>query len=56
MEPTPLETKKLLDEDLKSFECLPTKTKELQILMDQAEKTSGKEKAAIHKVIQDKSE
>jgi len=56
MDPTPLETDKVLEKDLKTFARLPAKTKELQVLMDQAEKTIGKENAAIQETIQEKSE
>lgn len=55
MESTPPETEKSLGKDVKTFERLPVKTKELLILMDQAEKTIGKKNAAIHIKIQKKS-
>ena len=41
--------------DLKTFERLPAKTRELQLLKDQAEKTTGKESAAVNKLIRDRS-
>jgi len=56
MNPEPLETEKTLEKDLKTFERLPAEIKELNILMDQAEKTIGKESAAIQEVVLEKSE
>ena len=44
-----------LADDLKTFEQLPTKTKELELLQDQAQKTTGKESLAIHHKIRVKS-
>ena len=55
MKPEPQETEKDLGKDLKAFEQLPGKTKELLLLNDQAEKATGKESAALHKMIRDKS-
>ena len=51
----PLKTKVDSDQDLKTFEDLPAKTKELAVLKDQAEKTTGKERAAVDKLIGEKS-
>lgn len=56
MNPEPLETEKTLEKDLKTFERLPAEIKELNILMDQAAKTIGKESAAIQEVVLEKSE
>lgn len=44
-----------LAKDLKTFEKLPVKTKELVLLKDQAEKTTGPESGALDKEIRDKS-
>ena len=38
-----------------SFEQQPAKTKELELLSDQAEKTTGQEKALLHQMVQAKS-
>lgn len=46
---------KNFDQDLKTFEQLPANTKELVLLKDQAEKTTGKESAAVNRLIRDKS-
>ena len=40
---------------MKTFEQLPAKTKELELLKDQAEKSTGQESAALNKKIRDKS-
>ncbi len=56
MKPDPTKPgEKKLGEDLKTFEKLPEKTKELELLGDQAEKESGKERAALDRLIQTKS-
>lgn len=55
MKPEPPETEKDFGKDLKAFEQLPAKTKELLLLKDQAEKSTGQESVALHKVIRDKS-
>ena len=55
MKPEPQETKKDAGKDLKTFEQLPGKTKELLILGDQAEKATGQESVALNKKIRDKS-
>lgn len=41
--------------DLKTFEQLPVETKELLVLADQEEKSSGPGKLALHKQAQSKS-
>ncbi len=46
---------KVLDQDLEVFEKLPPKTQELSALMNESEKTTGKERAALTKRIQVKS-
>ena len=55
MKPEPLETEKDLGKDLKTFEQLPAKTKELELLKDQAEKATGQESVDLNKRIRDKS-
>lgn len=42
-------------QDLETFEGLPVKTKELSRLQDQAEKSTGQEKEAVNKKIEEKS-
>ena len=41
--------------DQKSYEQLPPKTKELELLRDRAEKATGKESLALNKTIQNKT-
>lgn len=48
-------TKKDFGRDMKAFDKLPAKTKELMILKDSAEKAIGPEKTALHDEIRDKS-
>ena len=48
-------TEKDFGKDLKALEQLPAKTKELLILQDQTEKSSGQEKVDLHKMTRDKS-
>lgn len=55
MKPEPPAVEKKLGTDLKTFEQLPAKTKELELLQDQAEKAAGPEHAALHQKIRDKS-
>lgn len=55
MKPEPQETEKDLGKDLKTLEQLPAKTKELLILQDQTEKSTGQEKVDLHKMTRDKS-
>jgi hypothetical protein len=53
---TPPTLEKNLSSDLKLIEKLPLKTQELNTLMDASEKTTGKERAAVTKRIQNRSE
>jgi hypothetical protein len=55
VKPKPPTLEKNLGRDLDTFEQLPAKTKELELLQDRAEKTSGPENVAIHKKIRAKS-
>lgn len=55
MKPEPQETEKNLSRDLKTFERLPVDTKELHVLTDQAEKSTGKERAVLQRLIQKKA-
>lgn len=52
--PTP-ETKPNLGKDMEAFEALPIKTQELAALQEQAEKTTGTKKVALHKKIRHQS-
>jgi len=49
------EKKKKPGRDLDVFDDLPSKTKELEILKDSAEKAAGPRKAALHEEIRHKS-
>ena len=55
MKTNPQKTEKDLGKDLKTFEQLPAKTKELELLKDQAEKATGQESVDLNKRIRDKS-
>ena len=55
MNPEPPKIEKDFGKDLKTFEQLPTKNKELELLKDQAEKATGQESADLNKMIRDKS-
>ena len=55
MKPTPTEPEKQTSKDLKAFEELPEKTKELHLLADQSEKETGKRRAALDRLIETKS-
>ena len=55
MKPEPQETEKDFGKDQKTFEQLPAKTKELELLKDQAEKATGPESVALNTAIRDKS-
>ena len=55
MNPEPQETEKNFGKDLKMFEQLPAKTKELDLLKDQAEKSTGQEGVVLNQIIRDKS-
>ena len=55
MKSEPPETEKDLGKDLKTFGQLPAKSKELLILQDQTEKSTGQEKIDLYKITRDKS-
>jgi len=55
MNPEPAKTAKDFGRDLKTFEQLPAKAKELVVLKDLAEKTTGPENAALNQRIRDKA-
>lgn len=55
MKPEPPKIEKDLGNDLKTFEQLPAKTKELELLKDQAEKATGQRSVALNEMIRDKS-
>ena len=55
MKPAPPATENDFSKDLKTFEQLPAKTKELDLLKDQAEKSTGQESVVLNKMIRDKS-
>ena len=55
MSTEPPETKKDFTKDLKTFEQLPAKIKELDLLKDQAEKATGREGVALAEKIREKS-
>lgn len=42
-------------QDMETFDALPAKTKELSLLQDQAEKSTGPEKEAVNRKIERKS-
>ena len=51
MQPSSSEPEKDLSRDLKKFDRLPAKTKELVVLKDDAEKATGPEGVAVHQKI-----
>jgi hypothetical protein len=51
----PHDIDKDFDKNQKTFEQQPIKTKELQILKDESEKTTGTASLPLQKLIQDKS-
>lgn len=55
MNSEPPKTKENSERDLKAFEELPAETKDLVVLKDQAEKSSGQERAVADKLIADKA-
>lgn len=55
MKPKPPEPALDLAKDLQTFEQLPARTKELDLLQDQAAKATGKESVAIHQKIRAKA-
>ena len=54
MNPEPLKIENNFGKDLKTFEQLPAKNKELELLKDQAEKEIGPESVVLNKTIRDK--
>ena len=54
MQPEPHKTEKEFGKALKSFTQLPAKIKELELLKDQAEKSTGQESLDLHTLIRDK--
>ena len=55
MKPVPKDPRKAFDKDMKTFDQLTAKTKELDILKDSAEKAIGPENGVINKTIRDQS-
>ncbi len=55
MKPQDAESEKHPSKDLRTFEKLPEKTKDLHLLADQAEKETGGKRAALDRLIQTKS-
>jgi hypothetical protein len=55
MKTEPQATEKDLGQDLKTHEELPAKIKELELLQHRAEKATGRENLALHKIITEKS-
>jgi len=55
MKTQPQATEKDLGQDLKTHEALPAKIKELELLQHQAEKATGRENLALHKIITEKA-
>lgn len=49
------QTEKEFGRDLKTFEQLPARTKELALLQQQAEKSTGQDQVELQKIAQDKS-
>ncbi len=56
MKTQPPKTEKNFNKDLKTFEQQPAKTKELSLLKDQAEKTTGPESTVIARKIRAKAQ
>lgn len=55
MKPRALQSEKEFGKDMKTFEQLPVKTKELIILQQQAEKATGPAAVVLNKVIREKA-
>jgi hypothetical protein len=53
MSSTPKEIEKNLGKDLKTFDQLPLKTRELEMLIDEAEKSIDPKKVDLQKKIRD---
>ena len=49
------QTEKEFGRDLKTFEQLPARTKELELLQHQAEKATGQERVALDTAIREKA-
>jgi len=56
MKTNPDQTEKRLDKDLKTFDRLPSETKRMQALKEDAEKSIGEDKAEVHEEIQEKAD
>ena len=55
MKPRPPQTEKEFGKDMKTFEQIPAKTKELLLLQQQAEKATGPAAVVLNKVIRQKA-
>ncbi|MDI1250789.1 MAG: hypothetical protein PSV13_18140 [Lacunisphaera sp.] len=55
MKPPPPEPPKDFAKDLKTFQQLPARTKELELTLDAAEKSTGPERVALERKLQAKS-
>jgi hypothetical protein len=55
MKPGPPKTAKNPGKDLQRFARLPAKTKELELIKDQAEKTTGQEGVKLDELIREKA-
>jgi hypothetical protein len=55
MKQAPAETEKDHGRDTRKFAQLPAKTKELELLQEEAEKSTGQVSVVLHKLIQEKS-
>lgn len=55
MKQEPPKTEKDHGRDSKKFAQLPAKTKELELLQHEAEKSTGQASVVLHKLIQEKS-
>lgn len=55
MKPDPKTPEKDFGKDLRAFERLPAKTKELLILQERTEKSTGQESVDLQKLTQEKS-
>ena len=55
MKPEPQATENDFGNDLKTFQQLPAKTKELELLKDQAEKATGQESVVLNQLLRDKT-
>lgn len=55
MKPRPPQPEKEFGKDMKTFEQIPAKTKELLLLQQQAEKATGPAAVVLDKVIREKA-